>query len=102
MDVLELKCTKCEYKKDILMGTHDSLDTLSDPNEDYAYFKQFICPVDKEIQSIDVLNPEFEGNCAHHNVKLESLEGLPKKCPKCGGPVKVEPKKAFKELKEAK
>jgi len=43
------------------------------------------CPEDKTIDSINVYDREFDGNCPEHKVKLQPLSDLPKTCPKCGG-----------------
>lgn len=96
MDLLEFNCLKGDYKVNLLVGTQEPNQTFSDLNEDFAYYRLFLCPVDKTLQSININDREFHGDCALHKVKLEPLQEIPKTCPKCGGPVQVVKKTILK------
>ncbi len=100
MELLELNCPKCDYKVSLLLGTQDPNQTLSDLNEDFAYYALFLCPVDKTFHSINIHDREFDGNCPEHkNVKLQAIKEIPKTCPKCGGPLEVTKKDILKPEK---
>lgn len=96
MELIELNCPRCNYKADLLIGTQDPGQTFSDLNEDFAYYKLFLCQEGKELHSIDINFREFNGNCPQHTVKLQSLQEVPKTCPKCGGPIQVTKKDILK------
>ena len=81
------------------MGTQDPGQTFSDLNEDFAYYKLFLCPKGNDIHSIDIHFREFDGNCPQHKVELRPLTKLPETCPRCGGPVQMTPKDILKPEK---
>ncbi|MHA2060442.1 MAG: hypothetical protein ACW976_06670 [Candidatus Ranarchaeia archaeon] len=83
MELYELSCPKCGYKKRVLIGTHESKDTFSDLNEDFAFYQLHYCPIGKEYHSRDTSDPEFDSTCEIHQVKMDVLKKLPEKCPKC-------------------
>jgi hypothetical protein len=87
--LLEFSCPKCAYKQHLLVGTQDPSQTFSDLNEDFAYYRLFLCPEGREIHSFDIHDREFEGDCPKHKVKLKPLTEVPKTCPKCEGTVQV-------------
>jgi hypothetical protein len=89
VELLQISCPRCDYKADMLSGTQDSGQTFSDLNEDFAYYKLFLCPKGNDIQSIDISFREFNGSCPQHRVDLRPMASLPQTCPKCGGPVQV-------------
>ena len=96
MELWELTCEKGHYKASLLLGTQDPDQTFADLNEDFAYYRLFLCPTDKTLHSINVSDREFDGNCPEHNVKLQPLSDLPKTCPKCGGAVNITKKDILK------
>ncbi|MHA2408230.1 MAG: hypothetical protein ACXACA_07655 [Candidatus Ranarchaeia archaeon] len=87
MDLYELSCPKCGYKKRVLLGTQESKETLSDLNEDFAYYQLYYCPIGKEYHSRDTSDPEFDSLCEIHQVKMEVMSKLPQRCPKCDGEI---------------
>ena len=89
MERIQLACQRCNYNADLVVGTQEHGQTLSDLNEDFAFYKLFQCDADETLQSIDVNNREFEGDCPEHNVKLKALTRVPHDCPKCEGPLNV-------------
>ena len=84
MELWEFKCPKCGYTKQLLVGSHNQNQTLSDLNEDFADFRVFICPKGKELHSFDVHNREFDKTCPIHQVKLQECKNVHEDCPKCG------------------
>lgn len=96
MELWECVCPKCTFKVHLLIGTQDPDQTFSDLNEDFAYYKLFLCPEGKEIHSINVNDREFDGNCSLHKVKLKPLTDLPKTCPKCEETIHVTKKEILK------
>jgi endogenous inhibitor of DNA gyrase (YacG/DUF329 family) len=89
LERLEVACTQCDYEVDLLVGTQSPRQTFSDLNEDFAYYKLFLCPKGNDIQSIDVHFREFDGGCPEHGVELQPLTDMPRDCPKCGESVQV-------------
>ena len=83
MELYELSCPKCGYKKRILLGTHAPKETFSDLNEDNAYYQLYYCPIGKEYHSRDTSDREFNKKCEIHQGEMELLSKLPEKCPKC-------------------
>ncbi len=100
LELLELNCPKCHYFVSLLVGTQYPDQTFSDLNEDFAYYRIFLCPVDKSFLSINIHDREFDGNCPDHKVKLQMLRDLPKECPRCGGPLEITEKEILKPEKE--
>jgi len=89
MEHIQLACSTCNYNTDLLIGTQERGQTLSDMNEDFAFYKLFQCDADETLHSIDVNNREFDGDCPEHKVKLKALEKIPHDCPKCNGPLNM-------------
>ncbi len=97
MELLEITCPRCGYSVSLLMGTQDPDQTFSDLNEDFAYYRLFLCPVDRAFHSINIHDREFDGDCPEHKgTKLESLKEIPTTCPKCGGEIQVVKKEILK------
>lgn len=99
LELFQLVCSRCDYKADLLVGTQEPAQTFSDLNEDFAYYRLFLCPEGSDIQSMDINFREFDGNCSQHGVELKPLTEMPKTCPKCGGPVRVSRKDILKPQK---
>jgi hypothetical protein len=99
LELLQLVCSRCNYRADLLIGTQDPGQTFSDLNEDFAYYRLFLCPEDNDIHSIDIHFREFDGSCPQHGVELLPLTELPHACPKCGGPLEVTKKDILKPEK---
>lgn len=100
MELVELHCSNCGYKVNLLLGTQDLDQTFSDLNEDFAYYRAYLCPLDKTLHSMNVHDREWNGDCPEHrNVKLQPLQDLPKTCPKCSGPLEVTVKEILKHKK---
>jgi hypothetical protein len=99
LELLQIGCPHCNYKADLLIGTQDPGQTFSDLNEDFAYYRLFLCPEGNDIQSIDISFREFDGNCQQHRVELHPMTTLPEICPKCGGPIQVTKKDILKPQK---
>ncbi len=90
MELLELNCPRCGYNSQILLGTQNLDQTFSDLNEDFAYYKLYLCPSDKTFYSINVNDREWDGKCPQHkDVLLQPLQQVPKTCPRCGGPLDI-------------
>lgn len=97
MELVEYNCPKCGYKAHLLLGTQDPDQTLSDLNEDFAYYRLYLCPVDKTLYSMNVHDREWEGNCPQHqDVQLQLLQDIPQPCPRCGGTAEVTKKQILK------
>jgi hypothetical protein len=99
LELLQLVCHRCDHRTDLLIGTQDPGQTFSDLNEDFAYYRLFLCPEGNDIHSMDIHFREFDGNCPQHGVGLQPLTDLPRACPKCGGPVQVTEKFLLKPEK---
>jgi hypothetical protein len=99
LELFQLSCSRCDYKADLLVGTQEPAQTLSDLNEDFAYYRLFLCPEGNDIQSMDIHFREFDGNCPQHGVELQSLADMPRTCPKCGGPIRATKKGILKPQK---
>jgi ribosomal protein S27AE len=89
LELQQLACPRCNYTANLLVGTLDVEQTFSDLNEDFAYYKLFLCPEGNDINSIDINFREFDGNCPQHKVELRPLTNSPETCPRCGGPFQV-------------
>ncbi len=85
---ITLECPNCGYKAELLEGSVQPSQTLSDVNEDFAYYRLFRCPVGGEILSMDVHYRGFDGRCPEHAEPLEVLDETPSRCPVCSGPLK--------------
>ncbi len=84
------------------MGTQNPDQTFSDLNEDFAYYRLFLCPADKTLHSMNVNDREWNGECPRHQtVKLQPLNDVPKYCPRCGGPLEISEKEIIKHEEEA-
>jgi hypothetical protein len=98
---LELNCPKCGYKAHLLYGTQNPYQTFSDLNEDFAYYKLYLCSVDKTFYSMNANDREWNGNCPEHrSEKLQPLNDVPKICPRCGGLLEVTEEEALEAEKE--
>jgi hypothetical protein len=85
MDIWHVKCTKCGYEKKLNLGATDLDQTFSDLNEDYAFYKLFLCRKEKEFVTGNVLNGHFDNRCPKDGSELVTLDSIPKRCPKCDG-----------------
>jgi hypothetical protein len=102
VQLLELNCPRCGYHAQLLLGTQNPDQTFSDLNEDFAYYRLYKCPTDNTLHSMNVHDREWNGDCPQHKgVKLQSLNGPPTVCPKCGGPLEVVEKEILKHEEEA-
>ncbi len=102
MQLLELYCPKCGYNAKLLLGTQNPDQTLSDLNEDFAYYRLYRCPTDKELFSMNAHDREWDGSCpTHKNTKLQPLSEMPTTCPRCGMPLEVSEKEILKHEEEA-
>ena len=98
---MELSSPDCGYKAHLLLGTQNPDQTFSDLNEDFAYFKLYLCPIDKAFHSMNANDREWNGNCPEHkSAKLQLLNEIPKICPKCGGQLVVVEEEALETEKE--
>jgi hypothetical protein len=85
---LQVNCPKCGYNAHLLLGTQNPDQTFSDLNEDFAYYKLYLCPADKSLHSMNVNDREWNGTCPKHKIaKLQPLNDIPKTCPRCDGPL---------------
>ncbi len=89
MKRIEVNCAPCGFKADLLVGSVSKDQTFSDVNEDFAFYQLMLCPVGKEILSLDIHDRSFNGKCPVHGATLEPLAGLPKTCPMCNAPLEV-------------
>ncbi len=94
---ITLDCPHCGYHAELLEGSVQPSQTLSDVNEDFAYYRLFRCPVGGEILSMDVNYRGFDGRCPEHTEPLEPLEGLPAKCPVCSNQLNIHEKMELME-----
>lgn len=91
MDIWHVKCSKCGYQKKLNVGAYDLEQTFSDLNEDYAYYKLFICMKEKAFVTANVHNRYFDNKCPADGSELVPVEELsPRKCPKCGADIHAE------------
>ena len=96
-----MNCPKCGYNVQLLLGTQNPDQTFSDLNEDFAYYRLYLCPADKSFHAMNVNDREWDGSCPQHkNVKLQQLTQLPSLCPHCGGPLEVSEKEILKHEEE--
>jgi predicted RNA-binding Zn-ribbon protein involved in translation (DUF1610 family) len=88
MDVWHFKCGNCGYEKKLTLGSYDVDQTLSDLNEDFAYYKLFTCKVEKVFVTGNVHNRYFDNRCPADGSELVPIEELPpNKCPRCGASI---------------
>jgi len=100
MKLLKLTCPACNYTISLLEGTQGPDQTYADLNEDFAFYKLFLCPVDNLIHSININDREFKGNCPEHpGTKLLPLKELPKSCTMCEGALEVTEEEILKPSK---
>jgi hypothetical protein len=86
----------------LLLGTQNPDQTFSDLNEDFAYYRLYQCPADKELYSMNVNDREWTGTCPQHKTtKLQPLSKIPATCPRCGSPMEVSEKEILKHEEEA-
>jgi len=84
MDVWHVKCSKCGYETKLNLGSTDLDQTYSDLNEDFAYYKLFLCKKENIFVSENVYNRHFDNKCPADGSELVPVEEIPpKKCPKC-------------------
>jgi len=100
--LLDLNCPKCGYHTKLLLGTQSPDQTFSDLNEDFAYYRLYLCLADKTLYSMNVHDREWNGDCPNHKgVKLQPLDSPPTVCPRCGGSLEVSEKEIIKHEEEA-
>ncbi|MFQ5940172.1 MAG: hypothetical protein ACE5KA_00525 [Nitrososphaerales archaeon] len=86
MDVWHIRCGKCGYEKKVSLGSYGLAQTFTDLNEDFAYYKLFICKEENVFVSGDIHDVHFYSKCPVDGSKLVPVVELPpKKCPKCDG-----------------
>lgn len=83
MDIWHVKCDNCGYEKKMNVGSTDLDQTYSDLNEDFAYYKLFICRKENVFVTGNVLNGQFNNRCPADGDELVPVEMPPRKCPQC-------------------
>jgi hypothetical protein len=88
MDVWHFKCGQCGYETKLTIGTYDLEQTFTDLNEDFAYYRLFICKKENVFVAGNVHNRYFDNRCPKDGSELVPVEELPpKKCPKCNADI---------------
>ncbi len=88
MDIWHVKCSKCGYEKKLNLGSYNLEQTFSDLNEDFAYYKLFICKKENVFVTGNVHNTYFNNRCPADGSELVPVEELPpKKCPRCNADI---------------
>lgn len=91
MDVWHFKCSNCGYEKKLALGSHNLEQTLTDLNEDFAYYQLFICRIEKAFVSANIHNRQFDNRCPADRSELLPVGDLPPKtCPSCGSDIHSE------------
>lgn len=91
MDVWHVRCGKCGYEKKLNLGSYELGQTFTDLNEDFAYYKLFICKTENVFVTGNVHNRNFDNTCPKDGSELVLVEELPpKKCPECNGDISAE------------
>ena len=91
MDVWHFKCSKCGYEKKLTLGSYDLEQTFTDLNEDFAFYKLFICKKEGVFVAGNVHNRHSDNRCPADGSELVSVEELPpKKCPKCNADISAQ------------
>ncbi|MBE44926.1 MAG: hypothetical protein CMO16_07110 [Thaumarchaeota archaeon] len=91
MDVWYFKCSNCEYEKKLTLGTYDLEQTFTDLNEDFVYYKLFICKKENMFVTGNIYDNHFDNRCLTDGSELVPVEeSQPKKCPKCNTNILVE------------
>ena len=89
MDVWHVTCSKCGYETKLNLGSTDLDQTYSDLNEDFAYYKLFICKKENVFVTENVHNTDFDNTCAADGSELVQVDEIPpKKCPRCKADIK--------------
>ncbi len=84
MNVWHVKCDKCGYEAKLNLGSTNLDQTYSDLNEDYAYYKLFVCKKENVFVTENVYNRYFNNKCPADGSELFPIEEIPpKKCPRC-------------------
>jgi C4-type Zn-finger protein len=96
----ELKCEKCGYHAEFLVGSTDPSGTLTDLNEDFADYRLFQCEEEDEYHSLNRLDPDFDGKCPIHDAELKEVKSDKVACPICGNMLHTHEKDIDIEKKE--
>ncbi len=91
MDVWRVKCSNCGYIEKLTLGSYDLEQTFTDLNEDFAYYKLFMCKKENVFVVGNVHDRHFDNRCSVDGSELVPVEELPpKKCPKCIADISAE------------
>jgi ribosomal protein S27AE len=87
MERWKLECPNCGESALVEVGSYSGDQSYSDLNEDFAFFKVFVCPEHKGWVCANVSDRNFGGSCGRDGGKLEAFEISSGKCPRCGGAI---------------
>ena len=87
MNKWHLQCTRCRYEASVEVGSYTPEESYNDLNEDFSYFKVFVCPFHKGWLYRDVHDRGFDGTCLSDGERLVAAPVPADSCPKCGGAV---------------
>ncbi|MEM2759287.1 MAG: hypothetical protein QXU32_03205 [Nitrososphaerales archaeon] len=91
MDLWHVKCGKCGYEKKLNLGSYDLGQTFTDLNEDFAYYKLFICRKENAFVTVNVHNTHFDNKCPADGSELMPVVNIPpNKCPRCNADIYAE------------
>ncbi len=84
VDIWHIKCSKCGYEVTFNLGSTELSGTYSDLNEDFAYYKLFICKKENIFVIANVHDRYFDDKCPKDGSELVPVEEIPpRSCPKC-------------------
>ncbi len=91
MDIWYVKCSKCLYEKKLALGPYDLTQTFTDLNEDFAYYRLFVCKRENILLTANVHDSHFDNKCPTDGTLLVQVEGTPPRtCPKCSAILSAE------------
>ena len=91
MRLVKYSCPKCGYSSIHELGTPDIDQALTDVNTEFSKFLLFICPKEQRFVGLNVLDPNFSGECPSDSAKLIPVENADTvHCPRCGQSLSME------------
>ncbi|MFQ5920659.1 MAG: hypothetical protein ACE5JV_01420 [Nitrososphaerales archaeon] len=88
MDVWHVRCGNCGYETTLNLGSTDLSQTYSDLNEDFAYYKLFVCKKERKFVPVNIHDRHFDNVCPADGGELVPAEEVPPtKCPRCSASI---------------
>lgn len=84
VDIWDINCSKCDYGCRLNVGSTELDQTFTDLNEDFAYYRLFLCREEKKFISANIHDRHFDERCPADGSKLIAIDVPPRTCPECG------------------